>query len=48
GAAAVQELGVAHARNQIRQLLQAGVPGVHIYTLNRAGVVVELVEGLFE
>ncbi|MBC7963110.1 MAG: methylenetetrahydrofolate reductase, partial [Steroidobacteraceae bacterium] len=39
GAAAVQELGVAHARNQIRQLLQAGVPGVHIYTLNRAGVV---------
>lgn len=46
GAAAVQRVGIAHARRQIKELLEAGVPGVHIYTLNRAEVVVELVEGL--
>ncbi len=46
GAAAVQKVGVANARRQIRELLEAGVPGVHIYTLNRAEVVLELVEGL--
>lgn len=46
GAAAVQEVGVAHARAQVEQLLAVGVPGVHLYTLNRAGVVLELVEGL--
>jgi methylenetetrahydrofolate reductase (NADPH) len=46
GAAAVQKVGVAHARRQIKELLEAGVPGVHIYTLNRAEVVVELLEGL--
>lgn len=46
GAAAVQEVGVAHARCQAEQLLEAGVPGVHIYTLNRAEVVMELVDGL--
>lgn len=48
GAAAVQKVGIAHARRQIKELLEAGVPGVHIYTLNRAEVVVELVEGLEE
>lgn len=48
GAASVQEVGVAHARNQVRQLLEAGVPGVHIYTLNRAEVVLGLVEGLLQ
>jgi len=46
GAAAVQKLGVAHARKQIRELLDSGVPGVHLYTLNRAEVVVELLEGV--
>ncbi len=46
GAAAVQKVGVAHARRQIQELLEAGVPGVHIYTLNRAEVVVELIEGM--
>lgn len=46
GAAAVQKVGVAHARRQIKELLEAGVPGVHIYTLNRAEVVVELIEGM--
>jgi methylenetetrahydrofolate reductase (NADPH) len=46
GAAAVQKVGVAHARKQVRDLLDSGVPGVHIYTLNRAEVVLDLVEGL--
>jgi methylenetetrahydrofolate reductase (NADPH) len=46
GAAAVQKVGVAHARQQAQELLDAGVPGVHIYTLNRAEVVVALVDGL--
>lgn len=46
GAAAVQKIGIAHARRQAQELLAAGVPGVHIYTLNRAEVVLELVDGL--
>lgn len=46
GAAAVQKIGVAHARKQIRELLDSGVPGVHIYTLNRAEVVLDLVDGM--
>ncbi|MDD2583118.1 MAG: methylenetetrahydrofolate reductase [NAD(P)H] [Desulfuromonadaceae bacterium] len=46
GAAAVQKVGVAHAKKQIRELLDSGIPGVHLYTLNRAEVVVELLEGV--
>ncbi|OGU05831.1 MAG: methylenetetrahydrofolate reductase [NAD(P)H] [Geobacteraceae bacterium GWC2_58_44] len=46
GAAAVQQLGVAYARRQAQELLAAGVPGVHIYTLNRDQAVLDLVEGL--
>jgi methylenetetrahydrofolate reductase (NADPH) len=46
GAAAVQRLGVAYARRQAQELLAAGVPGVHIYTLNRDEAVLELVDGL--
>jgi methylenetetrahydrofolate reductase (NADPH) len=46
GAAAVQKVGIAHARSQARELLETGVPGVHIYTLNRAEVVLDLVDGL--
>jgi len=46
GAAAVQRLGVAFARRQAQELLAAGVPGVHVYTLNRDEAVLELVDGL--
>lgn len=46
GAEAVRKIGVAFARQQARELLDAGVPGVHIYTLNRSDVVLELTEGL--
>ncbi|MEI7817393.1 MAG: methylenetetrahydrofolate reductase [NAD(P)H] [Desulfuromonadales bacterium] len=46
GAAAVQKVGIGYARRQTQDLLEAGVPGVHIYTLNRAEVVLDLVDGL--
>jgi methylenetetrahydrofolate reductase (NADPH) len=46
GAAAVQRVGMAHARRQAEELLAAGVPGVHLYTLNRADAVTDLVDGL--
>ncbi|BCG46165.1 5,10-methylenetetrahydrofolate reductase [Citrifermentans bremense] len=46
GAAAVQKVGIAYARRQAQELLGAGVPGVHIYTLNRDQAVLELVDGL--
>lgn len=46
GAAAVKKIGVAYARQQAKELLDAGVPGIHIYTLNRSDVVLELTEGL--
>ena len=46
GPLAVQRLGVAWARRQAQELLAAGVPGVHIYTLNRDEAVLDLVDGL--
>lgn len=46
GAAAVQEVGVAYARKQAQELLAAGAPGVHLYTLNRADAVLTLAQGL--
>lgn len=46
GAAAVQRAGIAYARKQLEGLLAAGVPGVHLYTLNRDELVLELVDGL--
>lgn len=46
GAAAVQQAGIAYARKQAQGLLAAGVPGVHVYTLNRDEAVLELVDGL--
>ncbi len=35
-ARAVEDLGVAFASMQATELLQAGVPGIHFYTLNRS------------
>ena len=46
GAAAVQKAGIAHARRQAEELLAAGVPGIHFYTLNRPDVALELINGL--
>ena len=46
GAASVQKVGIAHARRQAQELLDVGAPGIHIYTLNRAEVVIELLDGV--
>lgn len=47
GVQAVHKVGVAHARKQAEELLASGVPGVHVYTLNRSDAVLELADGLF-
>lgn len=44
GAEAVREAGLAFAISQIRQVLDAGAPGVHLYTLNKADLCVQIVK----
>lgn len=46
GATEVRKVGVAHARKQAEELLEAGVQGVHLYTFNKAEAILELTEGL--
>lgn len=46
GPDAVQALGIEYARRQIRELLDAGVPGVHLYTLNRDDACLELLQDI--
>lgn len=46
GAQAVQKVGIAHARKQAEELLKSGVPGVHLYTLNRSDAVLEIAGSL--
>lgn len=46
GAEGVQELGIEHARKQIQQLLDNGVPGVHLYTLNKDDACLDLISRL--
>lgn len=43
---AVGELGVEHAVRQCRELLAAGAPGIHFYTLNRSRATVEILKRL--
>lgn len=42
----VREIGVRHATEQCRQLLDAGVPGIHFYTLNRSTATVQVLQAL--
>jgi methylenetetrahydrofolate reductase (NADPH) len=42
----VREVGVAHAVAQCRELLAAGVPGIHFYTLNRSPATVRVLEAV--
>ena len=46
GSAAVAVAGIAHAREQARDLIARGAPGVHLYTLNKSEAVLSIVSGL--
>jgi len=43
---AVAEIGVEHAVQQCRELLDRNAPGVHFYTLNRSRATVEILRRL--
>ncbi len=44
GTEAVREAGIDFAAGQIRRLIDAGAPGIHLYTLNKAELCLELME----
>jgi methylenetetrahydrofolate reductase (NADPH) len=44
--AGAADIGVAWAREQARELLEANVPGLHFYIMSTAGHVVRVVDGL--
>lgn len=44
GAEAVRETGLKFAVEQIKRLIDNGAPGIHLYTLNRAGMCLRIVE----
>jgi methylenetetrahydrofolate reductase (NADPH) len=44
--AAVAQLGIAYATAQCAELLEAGVPGLHLYTLNRSPAALSIVSAL--
>jgi len=43
---AVRKLGVKHCIAQCTELLEAGVPGLHVYTFNRARAPIEILAAL--
>ena len=45
---AVVEYGIEHATRQCRELLAAGAPGIHFYTLNRSRSTAKILERLRE
>ena len=42
----VQAIGVEHATQQCDELIQAGSPGIHFYTLNRSNSTLQILENL--
>lgn len=46
GVEAVRQVGLRFAVQQIKELLDGGAPGVHLYTLNRASLCLELVDAV--
>jgi methylenetetrahydrofolate reductase (NADPH) len=43
---AVRRIGIAHAVDQCKQLLQGKAPGIHFYTLNRSKATLAILEEL--
>ena len=43
---AIRALGVRHCIAQCAELLEAGVPGLHFYTFNRARAPIEILDAL--
>ena len=43
---AVRELGIEHATEQVRDLWDQGVPGVHFFVLNRSYSVSSILDNL--
>jgi methylenetetrahydrofolate reductase (NADPH) len=41
-----RKASIHYSQNQIKELLQNGVPGIHYYTLNRSDIVSEVLDGL--
>lgn len=46
GAEAVRQVGLDYAVRQIRRLLDAGAPGIHLYTLNKADMCLRLADAV--
>jgi methylenetetrahydrofolate reductase (NADPH) len=40
------EVGVEYARDQVQELIGAGVPGVHFYVLNKSSATGQILSGL--
>lgn len=46
GVEAVRQVGLRFAVQQIKDLIDGGAPGIHLYTLNRASLCLQLVEAV--